>query len=202
MGKAMDSAVKALTDMKRLDAADGIVLRPVRLYHGEEIHAAVIDSRDSLARWLPWAGGVSTLSDTRDFIRHSMDRQAEGAALQLGVWADGSFSGVVGLHAVDWENRRTSIGYWLTEGARGRGVMTACVRALTGFALCRLDLNRVEIECAVENALSRAIPQRLGYTEEGTAREDMFLCGRFVDLVTYAALAREWPCDDVSGVHK
>jgi ribosomal-protein-serine acetyltransferase len=193
----MSFPINSLIDLKRLDAGDGIVMRPVRMYHGEDIYAGVAANRESLGEWLPWVPGVKSLADTRDFIRSSMDRQDDGAAIQLAVWVEGEFAGQVGLHGVDWENARTSIGYWLTGAARGRGVMTACVKALTDFALCELKLNRVEIRCAVENRASRAIPERLGYVEEGTAREDMAVGGRFIDLIVYAALAREWRCGGV-----
>ena len=194
----MSSAINSLINLKRLDADDCVVMRPVRMYHGEEIYAAVMESRESLVQWMPWPEAVKALSDTRDFIRATMEQQAEGVALQLGVWTDGTFAGGIGLHEVDWENRRTSIGYWLGVRARGRGVMTACVKTLTDFALCDLELNRVEIRCAVENRASRAVPERLGYVQEGTAREDMAVGGRYLDLVIYAALAREWRCGDVA----
>ena len=168
------------------------MLRAIRLYHGEEIYAAVVDSRDSLARWLPWVDGVKGLPDTRDFIRRSMEEQDGEVAVQLGIWTDAGFVGMVGLHGVDWANRRTSIGYWLAGRARGRGVMTASARALVDFAVHDLELNRVEIRCGVDNVSSRAIAGRLGFRLEGTARQDMLLNGRYVDLVIYAVLASEW----------
>ena len=188
----MSSGTRKVSELKRLDAGDGVVLRAVRLYHGEEIHAAVVDNRDSLGRWLPWVDGVKGLPDIRDFIRRSMEEQQSGVAVQMGVWTDASFAGMVGLHSVDWANRRTSIGYWLAERARGRGVMTACARALVDFAILDLRLNRVEIRCGVDNAASRAVAERLGFQPEGTARQDMILNGRCVDLVIYAVLACEW----------
>jgi ribosomal-protein-serine acetyltransferase len=195
----MDSPINTLVNLKRLDAGDGVVMRPLRMYHGEEVFSAVRENRDSLAEWLPWPDAVKCLSDTRDFIRTAMDQQADGAALQIGIWADGAFAGGIGLHAVDWDDRRTSIGYWLGPHARGRGVMTTCARALTDFALCDLKLSRVEMRCAEGNHASRAVPERLGYVQEGTAREDMVVGGKYLDCVVYAALAREWRCGDVTG---
>ena len=188
----MSRGTRKIAELRRMDTGDGVVLRPVRLYHGEEIYAAVMDNRDSLARWLPWVEGVKGLPDVREFIRRSMAEQDCGVAVQLGVWTNASFLGMVGLHSVDWTNRRTSIGYWLTEHGRGRGVMTACARALIDFAIDDLEINRVEIRCGVDNVSSRAIAERLGFRLEGTARQDMILNGPYVDLVIYAVLAREW----------
>ncbi len=196
----MASPINTLVNLKRLDAGDGVVMRALRMYHGEEVFLAVRDNSENLAEWLPWPDAVKGLSDTRDFIRTAMDQQADGEALQLGIWAGDVFAGGIGLHAVDWDNRRTSIGYWLGAHARGSGVMTACARALTNLALCDLGLNRVEMRCAVENRTSRAVPERLGYAQEGTARDDMVVGGKNLDCVVYAALAREWRCGDVTGV--
>ena len=188
----MSSGTRKISELRRLEVGGGIVLRPVRLYHGEEIYAAVMDNRDSLIRWLPWVEGVKGLPDVREFIRRSMDEQARGIAAQLGIWTNEDFLGMVGLHGVDWANRRTSIGYWLAERARGRGVMTASARTLVDFVIGDLELNRVEIRCSVDNVASRAIAERLGFEMEGTARQDMILNGRYVDLVIYAVLACGW----------
>ena len=70
--------------------------------------------------------------------------------------------------------------------------MSASARALVDFAIRDLELNRVEIRCGVDNVSSRAIAERLGFRLEGTARQDMLLNGRYVDLVIYAMLACEW----------
>ena len=48
------------------------------------------------------------------------------------------------------------------------------------------------IHCAVGNRRSRAIPERLGFTQEGIARDAEWLYDHYVDLVTYSLLAPEW----------
>ena len=51
---------------------------------------------------------------------------------------------------------------------------------------------RVEIRAAQENARSRAIPERLGFTQEGTLRQVERVGDRYLDNVVYAMLAEDW----------
>jgi ribosomal-protein-serine acetyltransferase len=50
----------------------------------------------------------------------------------------------------------------------------------------------LEIRCVVENAKSRAVAERLGYTLEGILKEAYLLHGHFRDLALYAMLPEHW----------
>ena len=101
-------------------------------------------------------------------------------------------NGVIGFHKIDWNNKSTSIGYWLGEDYVGNGLMTKSVKAFVDYALIDLGLNRVEIRAAVENKKSRAIPERLGFTHEGTIRQSEWLYDHYVDHEVYGMLASDW----------
>jgi ribosomal-protein-serine acetyltransferase len=94
---------------------------------------------------------------------------------------------------VDWQNRSTSIGYWLAQGAEGGGTMTQAVSALVDHALREWRLNRVEIRADVENVRSRALAERLGFRQEGTLRQAIRLADGYHDDALYAMLAQDWP---------
>jgi ribosomal-protein-serine acetyltransferase len=66
------------------------------------------------------------------------------------------------------------------------------VRALTAHAFEVWDLNRVEIRAATGNARSAAIPLRLGFVEEGVARQSERHGDSYKDLVVYSMLAADW----------
>ena len=55
-----------------------------------------------------------------------------------------------------------------------------------------MDLNRVQINCNVENERSRAVPERLGFKLEGIHRQVEYLNGRFGDWAVYGMLREEW----------
>jgi len=145
-----------------------------------------------LAQWLPWAA-AQTPADTLGFIRRTQDQVAANDGFQTAVVCDGNIAGIVGHVGVNWQHRSTSIGYWLGTEYQGRGTMTEAVRALVDHALTIWELNRVEIRAAAENRRSRAIPERLGFHQEGTLRKAERVGGRYLDSVIYAVLRTEWP---------
>jgi ribosomal-protein-serine acetyltransferase len=67
--------------------------------------------------------------------------------------------------------------------------MTRAVKALIDHAFGELGLHRVEIRAAAENRRSRAIPERLGFEQEGILREAERVGERYQDLVVYGLLA-------------
>jgi ribosomal-protein-serine acetyltransferase len=44
----------------------------------------------------------------------------------------------------------------------------------------------------VENRRSRAIPERLGFRQEGTLRQAELVDARYLDSVMYSMLAADW----------
>jgi ribosomal-protein-serine acetyltransferase len=66
--------------------------------------------------------------------------------------------------------------------------MTNSCKALIEYGFTALNLNRLVISCATENYASRAIPKRLGFDYEGTARDAEWLYDRFVDHEIYSLL--------------
>jgi len=167
-------------------------LRVLEVRHAEEIFAVVDRNRSHLRRWLPWVDGDRSVDDSRKFCESAIRQFASGNGFHAGMWAKGNFIGVIGLHWIDWPNRRTSLGYWLDKSAEGRGWMTAACRAMVDHALIELNLNRVEIRCATQNHKSLAIPHRLGFTHEGTVRQVEWLNDHFVDHEVYGMLKEQW----------
>lgn len=171
---------------------EGAELRILEERHAKALFALTNANRSSLREWLPWVDDTQSVNETLQFIRAGLKQYANNDGFQCGIWFRGQLAGAVGYHLFDWRNRRTSIGYWLGEQYRGRGLMTEAVRALTDYALTELQLNRVEIRCATGNKKSRAVPERLNFTHEGVVRETEWLYNRFVDHDVYGMLREEW----------
>ena len=179
------------------DLPTGARLRLPEEADAAAVSAVVAVNREHLAPWLPWAA-ASTEQGVLEWIRDARRKIADNAGLALLIEEDGAIVGSVGTGALDRPNRWVTIGYWLAADAQGRGTMTAAVRALVDHAFITWGLNRVEIRAAPDNSRSRAVPERLGFTAEGTLRQAERFGDRYVDHVVYAMLAADWPQADTT----
>jgi ribosomal-protein-serine acetyltransferase len=166
-------------------------LRPLEEADADELYRLIDANRAHLAPWLPWAAG-QTWDATLELIRMARRQAAANDGFQAALVSGGGIVGMAGFHGVNWPHGSTTIGYWLDEGHQGRGLMTRAVRTLVDHAFGESGLHRVEIQAAIGNARSRAIPERLGFREEGVRREAERIGDRYNDLAVYAILAPEW----------
>jgi ribosomal-protein-serine acetyltransferase len=145
-------------------------LRLIEARFAEDFFRLVEKNKPRLEEWCPWLERVSSVRATKDFIREKLFRFAAGDGFTAGIFHDGRLSGVIALEYIDSANAGTEIGYWLDEAIEGNGVVTQACRKLIDHVFTDLELRRIQIRCAVENYRSRAIPERLGFRQEGTLR--------------------------------
>lgn len=171
---------------------DQTELRALILEDAAPLFALVERNRAYLRAWLPWLDMTRTLEDEEAFIRGLQAHYPENGAITCGIWYKGEIAGTIGYHSMDWLNQKVEIGYWLGESFQGHGLITKSCHALVNYAFKNLHLNKVEIRCALDNTRSRAVPERLGFRQEGISRHAEWLYDHFVDLVLYGMLANEW----------
>ncbi len=167
-------------------------LRTLREDDAEELFRVVDANREHLRQWLPWLDANTEVEHTRQFINGTVDQHARDEGFVCAILLSGRIAGVVGYHPIKRANQSVEIGYWLSREAVGKGIMTRCCRVLIDHAYTELGLNRVTIPAAVGNSRSRAIPERLGFRQEGIIQDAEWLYDHYVDHVLYAALKREW----------
>lgn len=173
------------------DLGDGATLRRYAIEDLESIFSLVEADRGRLRRWLPWVDQVRTLDDERAWLEGIL--ASESTADQgYGIWDRDGFAGGIGLMLLALSNS-ADIGYWLGASFEGRGLVTRACRALIDHGFGTLGLHRITIHCAPDNARSRAVPERLGFTEEAVLREASRTGDGYEDLVVYGLLEREWP---------
>ncbi|TWT13329.1 GNAT family N-acetyltransferase [Planomicrobium sp. CPCC 101079] len=171
---------------------EDLSLRLVEMRDAKRIFELTDQSRDYLKEWLPWLDYTQKPEDTEDFIKMGRTNFVESRSMNTVILYKGEIAGLAGFNEINQSNKTAKIGYWLGQDFQGKGIMTRVAKALTDYAINILEMNKVEIRVAAENKKSRAIPERLGFAEEGTIRQAEWLYDHYVDHVVYGVLAEEW----------
>jgi ribosomal-protein-alanine N-acetyltransferase len=100
--------------------------------------------------------------------------------------------GTCGFHHLSQENHRCDLGYDLLPAYWGRGYVTEATHAMVRWCFENLDLHRIQADCTDGNIGSERVLEKVGFTYEGTWRENCFEHGRFVSLKQYGLLRREY----------
>lgn len=176
---------------ERITVSRAITLRVPGAGDAPTIFSVVDANRERLRRWLPWLDLNVSVGDSQAFVQNATKaRLAKQSATWL-IECEGKIAGVISINDLKWQNRACEIGYWVAKEFEGRGVVSASVSAVVDLAFDALALHRVEIRVAVGNARSRAIPERLGFTCEGTTRDAEWLYDHFESLLIYSLLSTD-----------
>lgn len=167
---------------------EDILLKVLEKSDATAFYAVVDRNRNYLREWLPWVDGMNCPEDYEPVISMWRKQLSDEDGFQAGIFYKGEVVGMIGLHGIDRGNRKTSIGYWLDSDYQGKGIMTRSCQAVIDYVFHTLNLNRVEIRCGTGNSKSRAIPERLGFTHEGTIRAGEFLYDHYINSEVYGLL--------------
>ncbi|PLT28833.1 GNAT family N-acetyltransferase [Peribacillus deserti] len=160
----------------------------------EEFYQLTMDSKNYLREWLGWVDFTQKVEDTAAFIAGTHKGVAEtgGHPKSAAIIYRGAIAGTIGFNEINKSHKFGIVGYWLGEGFQGKGIMTKACRAFVDYGFQTMGLNRIEIRAAEGNMKSRAIPERLGFTEEGKIRQAEWLYDHYVDHIVYGMLSDEW----------
>jgi len=154
----------------------------------------------------PHLGAVAALLDDPDVLRFTrvpepalpgFERQwlaryeaarADGSAEAFAALDDdGTFLGLALAPEIDREGAEMELGYITAPAARGRGVASEMLRALTEWAF-EQGAQRIYLIINVENAASERVAARCGYTREGVMRSIHLKQGRRTNASLWSRL--------------
>jgi RimJ/RimL family protein N-acetyltransferase len=95
--------------------------------------------------------------------------------------------GGIGLErGEDVERVTAELGYWLGRAFWGRGIVSAAVREITGYAFATLGLTRVYALPFAQNRGSIRVLEKAGYTREGRLRRSALKEGEILEQLLLA----------------
>ena len=164
-------------------------LRQLKLSDSADIFNTINSQREYLGKWLPFVAYTQKLKDTENFVNSVVNSPEEKFEYTFTIRKQNQFIGLIGLKDSDRTNRKTEIGYWLSEKFQKQGIVTKSVKKLCDFAFKEQGFNRIEIKCAVENKPSSNIPKKLGFKFEGIERDGELLSeNSYTDIEVYSKL--------------
>lgn len=168
-------------------------LRPLTEADAPEIIRLFSDAR--VLAYLDLDPPCDTTERAEAMIRWMNDGFAHRGGARWGITLRGSddrILGTCGFHEYKPKDRRVDIGYDLMPEYWGKGYVTEAARELVRWCFAALDLHRVQADLTEGNLGSQRVLEKLGFTHEGTWRENCFEHGHFVSLKQYGLLRREF----------
>lgn len=176
--------------MKELRIDDHLTLAVLRESDIPDLTSAVQENLEHIGPWMIWAVKDYGETQAREFVERNLE--IDDKAQSFGIFYDGKLSGCAGYVAHD-EHDIAEIGYWITRGLQGKGIITLVTRALAEHAFRDMNVTWVEIRAAALNLRSRGVPERLKFDLAERRKDAHPLPNGIVDdLVIYRMHKRNW----------
>ncbi|SEK55770.1 Protein N-acetyltransferase, RimJ/RimL family [Roseateles sp. YR242] len=148
------------------------LLRPYRPSDLAAFVAGVLESHQTIGRWMKWAHAGFSTADGAEWLAHCARGWQSGTCYEFGIFdrETGDFIGGAGLNSLHPVHPFCNLGYWVRDSRHRQGAASAAVRALSRHAFDALKLARVEIVVAQGNEASLAVARRSGARHEGVLR--------------------------------
>lgn len=141
---------------------------------------------------MPFVPLTKELADSEQFVDAVLNTPIQHLEFTFSIRKNDILIGIIGNKNTDKLNKKTEIGYWLSQEHQGQGIITKSVVKLCNFIFNKLRFNRIEIKCAVGNTPSSGVPKRLGFTYEGIERQGEWIKDDvYYDVEVYSKLKSE-----------
>ncbi len=127
------------------------------------------------------------------FVEFAERRLAENADFHMAVvFNDGTFIGMCAIANIDKINMNAELGYWIAKDYWGNGYAKEAIRIILSFAFNELRLNRIYAKVLTRNERSIHLLESLGFSNEGTSKEEVFHTGKFLDVIRFGIIRKDY----------
>ena len=140
-----------------------IYLKPINISNLEDLYNLTKKNKKELIKWFDWADNRQTLKSSLSFIQKSIRGNENGTRCDLGIFYNSQLVGMFGLINVDKEERTVEFAYWVSIDFQGKGIITRSCKKMEDYVFNVLDYSEIFIIVLAENAISRKIPEKLGF---------------------------------------
>jgi RimJ/RimL family protein N-acetyltransferase len=159
------------------------------------------DDLPTLARWLMDPEIRSTQSNivlplseatARELIAGWSKNEGTDIGFSIEALDSERVVGHTGLFGGSVKDRDRSVGIYIGPPFLNQGYGTDAMRLMVDYGFRELGLHRIDLTVLSFNTRAIAAYRKVGFVEEGRAREAVFHDGQWYDRVSMAILAGEW----------
>ena len=140
-------------------------------------------------------GPVADLEHRRWYERLTQDRTQRCFIIASGQGQDAEPAGLIGLKHMCSRSRTAECYLYIgeqRERRKGLGAEATVLLLRHGFGT--LGLNKIYLHVIAGNEPALNLYRKLGFVQDGIARQHLFLGGQFVDMYQFSILATEFAC--------
>ncbi|WP_434587489.1 GNAT family N-acetyltransferase [Streptomyces sp. A5-4] len=158
----------AASDQPALPVGDDALPRPWLRTDAGAVMEAYQDP--AIQRW--YVRRADSVQEAGEWIGQWQRSWSEetGAHRALVHAGSGTLLGRVALKSLSLADGKAEVAYWTVPAARGGGLCSRAVQALTCWALGRGGFHRIELEHSTANEASCRVAVKAGFEEEGVRR--------------------------------
>jgi [ribosomal protein S5]-alanine N-acetyltransferase len=149
-------------------------------------------SRNFLQAWEPeWSDDEFIRASFRYRLHmyNKLSQEDRGQALFIFNIKENAFLGAINVSNIRrGVAQMATLGYWIGQPFANQGFMAEALHTLMPYLFSELKLNRVEAACLPHNVPSIAVLKKLGFEQEGLAKQYLKIAGRWEDHLLFARL--------------
>jgi len=180
-------------DFQSIRVNDSIYLRQVKPQEDLEAYFEIYADIDAL-RYYEGIGNKTPNRETVMAILNNQIKEFEKTRIYSWTITDGKTGKALGrilLSNFEGNNKLANIGYFLSRDSWEKGIISACVKAVTKFGFSYLELERIYTTVHPDNIASWKALENNGFLREGRLRHCFNLSDGLNDCYMYAKLSTD-----------
>jgi len=171
-----------------------VLLRPCRLSDLDALYEAVRESRTELSAWMGgWWLSDYSLEECRTWLESPAGKWGYEDSYIFAIIdpRETCLLGGCSLRITDKSFKIADLAYWVRTSRTRQGIATAATLLLARFGFNELQLNRIEIDCGVDNRASQRVAEKTGATREGVLRNRLVVNGKVSDAIMFSLIPQD-----------
>jgi [ribosomal protein S5]-alanine N-acetyltransferase len=172
---------------------------------GDRIYLRPLQIEDSQGPYVSWLNDrevcsgnshhifPNTIEDIKQYISDSNIKKGNNLILAIILTNNNSHIGNIALQKIEFINRSADLSIIIGEKSLwGKGYAKEAAIVLISHAFLSLNLRRITCGTFDTNISMQYLARSLGMIEEGRRRQAVFKEGKYVDIIEYGLLKREF----------